>query len=173
MPTGFLTTIMDRVDADLLDAAPRCGRSASWRWVWTTSMWPRQRGGASRWAIRPECWPSLPPTWRWLCCWARRGARRRANAGCAAAAGRSSFTPPTGWDRMCMKPAWALSDWVRSAVRSPSAPAGSTWTSCTTRAPGILMPKRSMACATPSFPDLLAQADFVVLSVPLTPQRIT
>ena len=50
---GLVSLLTDKVDAALLDAAPRSKSSATMPWDSTMSMWPRPRSEVSLSGIRP------------------------------------------------------------------------------------------------------------------------
>ena len=130
-PRGCCRMLTDRVDAELLDAAPEAARDRQLRGrLRQHRPRRRRRRAASRSATRPTCSPTRPPTSPSRCCSRRRGASprpasRRPRRPVAHVGARRAGSAPTSTARRSGSSASG-----GSARRWPGAPRASTWTSC-------------------------------------------
>ena len=147
---------------------PTSGRSAAPASASTTSTSRPRPSAASSSPTRRSPTSSPPPSTRWPCCWRWRATcPQAARLAASTAAGTARSTPASSsWTRRSGSSASAA-----SASSSPSAPAASACASSPTTRSWAPSATASSASRRPtSSDDVYAEADFLTLHLPKTPE---
>jgi glyoxylate reductase len=153
---GLLSMLVDKVDSELLDAAPNLRAVANYAIGFDNIDLEATRPATSRSATRPTCSPTPPPTCAGRSCSRSRGASSR-RAGTPARAGGARGSRRAGSGPTSM------------ARRSPSSAPGASARPVAKRAAGFDM-EVLMVDLGDDLHSALERADFVSIHTPLTPE---